>query len=376
MKTIDLPDYILNIPGSLPNDREGLCMFFPSKYPLINKEYTEVVKKVAFDPDAFCTYADKQREEMIAGWEKIKGEYDSLPEEKQHDLKNLVYYEQRISRLYCMKFWLVNYLLADGPLHDFYVSNIRHFVEVFVDSNIDPVVYQTQVQEIVNTLLKADYTDTYLEQAIASVELIALLRKHPHIAQTINVIADLLKSDAKKSEIQTNLQLLFKEIQDLKDKKINEFLWKPMDQAAYRKGDYPVLGFLQQMIEFEKENNALAERQKLVKSKLESIFELAKSKLSADDYELFIICYKQANNLSRYKEINGVLDTVLLPFWYRELYGNIFVHLQKKYPHLRPLGSGAGRGSIMFTYFVWLLPDELKLYVMTDDMQEWTLENC
>lgn len=375
MKTIDLPNYILNLPSSLPNDREGFCMFFPSKYPLINKEYTEVVKKVAFDPQAFCDYADKQREEMIAGWEKIKAEYDSLPEKKQHELKNLVYYEQRISRLYCMKFWLVNYLLADGPLHDFYVSNIRHFVEVFVDSNIDPVVYQTEVQEIVNTLLKADYTDTYLEQAIASVELLALLRQYPHINETIYTISKNIQA-ANKSETQKGVKLLFKQIQELNDKKIMDFLWKPMDQAAYRKGDYPVYGFLQQMIEFEQENNMLADRQKLVDSKLKEIFALAKEKLSKDDFELFTICYKQANNLSRYKEINGVLDTVLLPFWYRELYGNIFVHLKKKYPHLKPLGSGNGNGSIMFTYFVWLLPDDLKLYVMTDDMQEWTLENC
>ncbi len=375
MKTIDLPNYILNFPSSLPNDREGLIMFFPNKYPLIKKEYTKVVKKVAFDPEAFCEYADKQRQDMIAGWEKIKGEYDSLPIEKQHDLKNLVYYEQRISRLYCMKFWLVNYLLADGPLHDFYVSNIRHFVEVFVDSNIDPVVYQSQVQEIVNTLLKADYTDTYLEQAIASVELLALLRKHPHIDNTIYAISKSLQM-GDKVEVEKGLKTLFEQIKKLNDKQILDFLWKPLDQASYRKGDYPVLGFLQQMIEFEQENNMLANRQQLVESKLKEIFALAKSKLSQEDYELFTICYKQANNLSRYKEINGVLDTVLLPFWYQELCGNIFLHLKKKYPHLQPLGSGSGRGSLMFTFFVWLLPDELKLYVMTEDVQEWTIENC
>ena len=41
----------------------------------------------------------------------------------QENLEFLVVTDQKLNKLFCFRFWPVNYLFADGPIHEFYVEN-------------------------------------------------------------------------------------------------------------------------------------------------------------------------------------------------------------------------------------------------------------
>src|SRR5690242_10019065 len=111
---------LLKFPRFLPNDLEGLIFLYPEKFPPIVPYFEEVAPKIAADPQAFRDYGDWASGELRQGFEKVKAEYDKG---QQDDLAFLLSIDERFSKLYCYRFWIVNYLFPDGPFHDFVVDN-------------------------------------------------------------------------------------------------------------------------------------------------------------------------------------------------------------------------------------------------------------
>ena len=62
--SINIPDYLLEMPKFLPNDLEGMIFTYPSKFPLITKKYEEVSKKYYADPEGFRRYGDSQLKDL------------------------------------------------------------------------------------------------------------------------------------------------------------------------------------------------------------------------------------------------------------------------------------------------------------------------
>ena len=66
------------------------------------------------------------------------------------------------------------------------------------------------------------------------------------------------------------------------------------------------------------------------------------------------------------KDIFGVIDPELLPFWFNEIFGRISKFLPKlEYQQVHPA---------VFRDFIWGLPNELKAEVMTPDLEPFSLE--
>jgi len=197
---IKIPEYLLKMPTYLPNDIEGMIFSYPNKFPLIKEKYEEAAKKYAMDPVGFREYGDAQKAELVLGLDNLKKEYDA---HKEKDLEYMVRMDQRLNKLFCFRFWIVNYLFADGPIHSFYVDNLRLLIRKAVKAD-ETEKYEAKVEEIIQTLLQSDYADEYLEQALDCNAALKELRSIKEIQGELERVTKLIDEDPMKNVEQIN----------------------------------------------------------------------------------------------------------------------------------------------------------------------------
>ena len=363
---IKIPEYLLKMPTYLPNDIEGMIFTYPNKFPLIKKRYEEVAKKYAMDPVGFREYGDSQKAELVVALDNLKKEYE---EHKDKDLEYMVRMDQRLNKLFCFRFWIVNYLFADGPIHSFYVDNLKLLIRKAVKAD-ETEKYEAKVEEIIQTLLQSDYADEYLQQALDCNSALNELKSIKEIQESLDKVIKSIDEDPMKNVNEINN--IWKDVWNvIKD---NEVLGKKLRHAIYqvkfRSSMLPLYNILTHTIEFRKENLQLQEKYDNMHNKIDDILEKAKKELSADEYDLLIMSYEQAKNFAMYKDVMGAVDGKLIPFWFG-IHDEIRDILKKSNPNM-PIRSVGQAG--MFYYLVWYLPTELKAIVMTPDFTDFSLE--
>ncbi|RMF54816.1 hypothetical protein D6745_04015, partial [Candidatus Woesearchaeota archaeon] len=158
---------IFQFPKSLPNDLEGFCNFYPRKFPKIIPLFEKLAKKYFNKPKEFKKFIYQQQKELFAGFEKIKKDYEK---EKRKTEELIVKTDQRLHKLFCFRFWIVNYGFCDGPLHDYYVEKIRYYAELAADwETIEEK--QPAILDFERTLLQGDYADLYLQGAFLGIKI-------------------------------------------------------------------------------------------------------------------------------------------------------------------------------------------------------------
>ena len=145
-----IPEHLRHFPRFLPNDLEGLIFIYPNKFPKIVDEYEELVEKIATNPVAYRKYGDEMKRQLIIGFNQITEKFNN----SEKSLKDAVMAEQELSKLFCFKFWPLNYLFADGPIHDFYVDIIKNLARVIVPMEDDVSQYEKTVEKTIKLLLK------------------------------------------------------------------------------------------------------------------------------------------------------------------------------------------------------------------------------
>ena len=364
---IRIPEYYLKMPQYLPNDLEGMILTYPKKFPYIVAHYEEVSKKFYADPEGFRAYGNSQLEELKAGLEKVKSDWDNT---KDKTLKFMVETDQRLNKLFCYRFWIVNYLFADGPIHSFYVDNLKRLVPLLiVEENV--VEYEAKVEQIIQDLLQSDYADLYLIQALNGNYVYRELHKIKKIEKDLEKVTKLI--DEAPLDNAQKINEIWKKLweEGLCD---NELIKKKLSSAIYqvkfRKSMLPLYNALTHTIEFRKGNLELFEKHENMQKRIDEIMRLAKKHLSPEDVELFEMSYKQAKNFSMYKDVMGSVDGDLLPFWFG-LHDMVKQELKKINPNAQFSHSGQ---AAMFNSLVWYLPDDLKAVVMSPDMVDFSVE--
>lgn len=366
---IKIPEYLLKMPQYLPNDIEGMIFTYPNKFPKIIENYEDAANKYAMDPEGFRKYGDSQKKELVEGLNKIKKEYEEC---KNKDLKFLVEIDEKLNKLFCFRFWIVNYLFADGPIHSFYVDNLKMLIRKFVKAE-ETEKYESKVEEITQILLQSDYADEYLEQALKCNLVLEELNKIKEIQDNLNSVINLIDDDPMKN--MDDINNIWKEIWDYIEKSNNEKLFDLLHialvQVKFRSSMLPLYNTLTHTIEFRKENMKLKEKNDNMKLKINDIFIDAKSQLDKDEFDLLKMSYEQARNFAMYKDVMGAIDGKLLPFWFG-IHDEIKVILKQLDPNM-PIRSGGQ--AAMFYYLVWYLPDDLKAIVMKPDFSDFSLDN-
>ena len=365
---ISIPEYLLKMPQYLPNDIEGMIFTYPNKFPLIIQKYEEAAKKYAMDPEGFRRYGNSQKKELVEGLNKIKKEYE---ESQNKDLKFLVEIDQKLNKLFCFRFWIVNYLFADGPIHSFYVDNLKMLIRKVVKAE-ETEKYEAKVEETIQTLLQTDYADEYLEQALNCNIVLDELNKIDEIKDDLSEVIKLIDEDSMKNMDKINQiwSKIWKVIEKNNNEKLYDLLHIALVQVKFRSSMLPLFNTLTHTVEFRKENLQLKEKYDNMNSKINDVLEEAKRELDKDEYDLLKMSYEQAKNFSMYKDVMGAVDGKLIPFWFG-IHDDIREMIKKSNPNM-PIKSVGQAG--MFYYLVWYLPDDLKSIVMTPDFTDFSLE--
>ncbi len=363
--------HLLKFPQTLPNDLESFMLFYPEKFPAIVDYYEEIAPKIAGDPKAYEKYGFWARDELFEGFEKIKNDYEKGD---QDDLAFLVEIDQRFHKLTCYRFWIVNYLFPDGPIHEFYVNSLKDLIHKFVDVGEEVEEYEDKVVKIQRDMLQSDYADLYLQQALGGVNFVKLLEENKKTKLLLNEAIDLIDQHSSKNTQKINsiwdrlLEVISKDTSK-NATTLKEVLAIPFAQAKMRGSQHPVYNMLTHAVEFREENKMLAERHDSMKQQINILLRQAKEKLDADDYTLFEVAYQQSRNFAMFKDIMGDIDRFLLPLWFG-LHDKVKKILLKT-TSIKPVPTGH---SAMFKLLVWYLPPDLKTKVMTPDLAPFDLK--
>jgi len=362
-----IDEHLLKFPTYIPNDIEGFMFTYPKKFPQIVSYFEEVSPKIGTDPKAYKEYGDWAHDELWKGFEKIKKDYEKGDHK---NLESLVDIDQRFNKLFCYRFWVVNYLFADGPLHDFYVDNLKNLIRKFIDASEDVEDFEGRVVRIQRDLLQSDYADLYLRQALDGVIAMNLMKKHPKISAILPRAIELIDKHSRKDTEQINK--IWEEVyqiikKDPKAEELRKAMSVPLGQVEMRGSMLPLYNMLTHTVEFREENEQLTNRHNDMGSKIDDYKNQARQKLSPDEYELFVLSYEQARNFSMYKDIMGEIDGDLLPIWFG-IHDKVRAIVSPEVP-LRRTGHAS-----MFYQLVWYLPMELKDKVFTPDFTPFSLE--
>lgn len=358
-------------PKSLANDLENFLMHYPAKFPPIVQYFEEVASRVTFNAKDFTTYGHAMRDELFAGFDKIMKDYAVGD---TNDLSFLITTDQRFHKLFCYRFWVVNYLFPDGPAHDYFVDVIKNSVRKFTDVSDGVEEFEDTVHTFQRDLLQGDYADLYLQQALSSVALHDELLAHDATKSLYLEIGALIHdiSPTAVTKLHAKWDELFTLIETQSDndfKKIKDLLVIPINQSRMRQNRQPIYNTLTQSIEFIDENRKLLNRFNQMSDRIRYIFDVAKRKLDKDDFDAFSLAYEQCKNFTIFKDIMGEIDRYLLPVWF-ENNNKIKEILLRKHPEMKTTGIGL---SGVFDRFVWYLPSELKDKVMTPDTTPFSL---
>lgn len=372
---------IKQFPKNLPNDLEWLMLYYPMKFPPVMAYFEEMAKKFFDKPQEYKQYAYWAQEEMFAGFELIKNRYDN---EKNKSLEFLVDIDQQLGKMFCYRFWVVNYLFADGIWHEYFVENLKNLNRKVIDIEDDIEKYEQKVLSAERDLLQTDYADIYLQQAISSVEAVDLLLNDKQVGglfkQTMENFEKLSEKEINSAweRIGNHIMEIRKKITKIENSNksaghnmdiCNAFIL-PINQVEMRRSMKPLFAYLTHMVEFFAENKDLKIRHQQMKQRIKDYFKTAELKLSKKDFAFFKLCYEQSRNLSMSKDIMGEIDQFMLPFWFDEIHEQIKIMLKDNGCDPNYIIGHGG----MFYYLVWFLPNDLKAKVMTPDNTSYELK--
>ncbi len=359
-------EHLLRFPRSLPNDVYDFVLYYPRKFPGVVNFFDDLVKEIHMNPEFFRKRCFELQKELFAGFEKIKKDYENC---ENKDVAFLVNIDQRLHKLFCYRFWIVNYLLCDGPLHNHYVGKVKDFAEKIADwEDIEDKEKVTLQME--RDLLQSDYVDLYLGQALQGIKVFNFLNSLKDIREELTHLNDLIKlNDDKQCYPLIEKILNFVESIPFNEKKDFEEILADQKLTAQVRGDnIMIYNSIIRAIKFKESSLLIKDRHESMKGRLEKAFALAKENLTAEEYETFLTVTQMARNFVEAKDIFGDIDPFLIPFWFK----NIIAEVKKQVcPHV----DIDIMHSSMFKDLVWYLPDELKIKVMTPDLSSFEIDS-
>lgn len=381
-----IDSHVLKFPKSLPNDEQDFMIYYPYKFPKVIEYFEQKAAELYDKPEAYAQFVQDQFIELENAVNKVNEEYQKGD---QTDLSFLVDIDQKFNKVFCFKFWVINYVFADGLIHEFYVDQLKAFSRKMVDVSDDIEEYERRIIQIQRDLLQTDYADIYLVQALHGVVVMKFFEQDQFSRDIVSKIIPLIDEHSDKNDekiielwkpiVDRILDPLDKHYELLTDKQADFHfqtlldlppLELPITQVRMRKIPFPLYSFLSHTLEFREQNEALLERHKNMKATIEQIFTEAKAKLDDEEYADFRLSYEMARNFSMSKDIMGNVDPILIPVWERDVHQKIYDILSKDQNVRYPSVNHAS----MFGSFVWYLPDDLKSRVMSVDNSSFNLE--
>jgi len=352
----------LKFPKTLPNDIEEYLIFFTKKFPKLVEDYEKLVNQYWNDPEGLDKYCQNLVRELWFGWKEIKQDYHKTKKENRTP-EFLLNIDLRMQKLNCFKFWIINYALCEGPVHEYYSDLISSLVEKFMkDEDHETEIIERETTE--RLLLRGDYQDLYLKNALKGIEIYEDLKNF----EKIDVLFKELEKTVFEKEDRKAYKLIDRIMQIcLEEKtspKLERFLKKirgPLRASKIKNDLSYVYVIIISSIEFRKENLELRKELSAIKQKLEKTFDKAKKILSSEEFKQLRLAYEMLYKFKKFKDDFGAIDCEWLPFWFKELLPELESKINA------PKGSCAlGQGSIFYA-FPWYFEKNLLEKVFTID---------
>ena len=356
---------MFSFPRSLPNDVEGFAIFYPKKFPAVIPLFESLAKKYFKKPDEFKKFIYDEQKELFAGFAKIEKEYNA---KKEKTMDFVVRTDERLHKLFCFKFWIVNYGFCDGPVHDYYVEQLRHYAEKVAEwEHIEEK--EKAVLALERDLLQGDYADLYLQITFGGIHVYHALNKSKKLSSLVEKFKKTLKmhdNNMMYASVEDRLKIILydksKEIQE-----IHKLLEIPISVAKVKGTNFALYQAIIHSFEFYEKNVELKKRYDDTVARIHHTFDVAKKVLSKEQFEDMSVCYRMCNLFKEAKDVFGELDSDIIPLWFKML-GKLSDDL-KIPPDIVIIGHAA-----MFYLHVWYLPPELKARVFTPDITSFDLK--
>lgn len=377
---------ILKFPKSLPNDEMQFMTYYPYKFPKVIEFFEQKAQELYKDPVAYAKFV---QDEFIVLETAVRKVNEKFSKGDPTSLEFLVDTDQKFNKIFCFKFWVINYVFADGPIHEFYVDQLKAYARKMVDVSDDVEDYEKRIIQIQRDLLQTDYADIYLVQALHGVVVMKFLEEDEFSKKVLDQVIPLIDehTDKNNEKIMELWKPVVERMLNFDDKHYSilrdipegyehkELLGLPpidlpITQTRMRKTPFPLYSFLNHTVEFREQNIGLQQRYEDMQRIIKEIFVEAKAKFSAEDYEDFRLAYEMSKCFSMSKDIMGNVDPILIPVWERDVHAKIFEILSKdqqlRYPSLNKAS--------VFSSFIWYLPADLKTKVMSVDNTPFNIE--
>ena len=247
---------LFQFPRHLPNDLECFCVFYPKKFPSAVAEFEKLARTYFKNPGEFKKLIYQQQKELFAGFYKIKNEYD-VQTNKTPEL--ILKTDERLHKLFCFKFWMVNYGFCDGPLHDFYVERIKQYSERIAAWD-NPDDKENSVQLIERTLLQGDYADLYLQRVFTGIKLYDSLAESVEFAQEVRELKDYIARRDEAKAYRIIDAMIQKIVSDDRLAELKTILTDPLKNMPVRGDNLEVCQVFIQAFEFHEQNLKLQKR--------------------------------------------------------------------------------------------------------------------
>lgn len=351
----------LEFPASIPNDIEGYMVYFPKKFPLLLEQYEKLVAKYWDKPKELDEYCKGLIDELWTGYGRIKKDFQKTPKEKR-TLKFLINIDERLQKLNCYRFWIVNYALCEGPLNNYFIEELQKYVHELVE-NEDEDTETEEREKLLRLLLKGDYKDLYVINALGGLHIYKSLKECTATQELCAELENKIGSVEDKELYKIVDKILEKTSREKNNSQLEKFfrhMKEPLDCSSV-KGDLSVVYVtIIQAIEFNNKNVLLQKEYRNIKNTLKEVFRRAEDKLSKEDFKKFILAYTMLMKFKKFKDDFGEIDSDWLPLWLSQLIPELREHINDKSTNL------IGQGSV-FYHFAWLLPPYLLKQVFKPD---------
>lgn len=311
----------LNFPTSLPNDIEDYRIFFRRKFPEVIRIYQGIAEKYWDKPEELDGFCQKLVKELWQGYNQIKSDFHSIDKDKR-TTEFLLNIDQRLQKLYCFRFWIINYALCEGPIHKFYTDMISRFAEILGEDE-NPEIENKNIEKIERILLRGDYKDLYLINALNGIEVYRSLKGLNKIKDIVNELEKEVNDGNEKNAYELiDKIILFLKNEDKTDPKIKK-IFEDLKEAlgcSIVKGDNSVVYVtIIGAIEFYEKNIELEIEYKNIKEEIKRIFNAAENKINKQEFDELKSAYEMLLKLKKFKDDFGSIDSEILPLWMVEL---------------------------------------------------------
>ena len=381
-----IDSHVLKFPRSLPNDEQQFMTYYPYKFPKVIEYFEQKAAELYDKPEEYAQFVKDEYQTLEAAVNKVHEEYKAGD---QTDLAFLVEIDQKFNKIFCFKFWVINYVFADGPLHEFYVDQLKAFARKMVPVTDDIEEYEQRIIHIQRDLLQTDYADIYLVQALHGVDVMKFLESDEFSRPIIEKIIPLIDehTDKNNQEILTLWEPIVEKILGEADSHYSALTDKqgdfelhtlldlpplelPINQVRMRGVPFPLYSYLNHTLEFRSQNEVLQARYETMKQTIDDIFVEAQETLDEQEYNDFRLSYEMAKCFSMSKDIMGSVDPILVPVWEKDVHTKVFDIISKD----QTVRYTSVNHASMFSSFAWYLPTDLKDQVMSPDNTSFNAE--